>query len=202
MINYIIGKLIETNESMIVVENNHIGYELFFPKSNMQNLPNIGEEIKIYTYMNVKEDEISLYGFLTNDDKEMFLKLLTVNGVGPKGALNIISSFGYSMLVKAISMEDNKLIATVPGIGQKTASKICIELGDKIRKMNFDNKLDVAKSDNVKNESITKIKDDTIEALVQLGYKESKARDIVSKINITSDITASDVLKMVLKNDK
>ena len=186
-------------ENKIVVETNGVGYDIFFPVSNMKNLPSLDEDVKIYTYMHVKEDEMSLYGFMTREDKEMFLKLLTVNGVGPKGALNIISTLGFSTLIKAISGDENKLIASVPGIGSKTASKICIELGDKVRKMKFEGKVDLIKANNEISAQINALKDEVVEALVALGYKESRAREMLSNIDITGEESASDILKFALK---
>ena len=100
MINFVSGKLKEVLQDSIIVETSGIGFGIFFPASNFKNLPEIDNEIKVYTYMNVKEDELSLYGFLTREDREMFLKLLTVSGVGPKGALNIISTLGFLHLLK------------------------------------------------------------------------------------------------------
>ena len=199
MISFINGKLKEVLKDRIVVETNGVGFDIFFPASNFRNLPEIDEDIKVYTYMNVKEDELSLYGFLTKEDREMFLKLLTVNGVGPKGALNIISKLGFSTLIKAIANEDASLISSVPGIGQKTASKICIELGDKIRKLNFDSKLDNIKANNDENKKIQNVREEAIEALIKLGYKENKAREILSSLDLTGDETSSDILKLALK---
>lgn len=202
MINFIYGKLKEILDNKIVVETGGIGFDIFFPLSNIKNLPEIEGTIKIYTYMHVKEDEMSLYGFLTREDKEMFLKLLTVNGVGPKGALTIISTLGFSTLMKAISSDDSKLIASVQGIGSKTASKICIELGDKVRKMNFEGKIDLIKTNNELNSKVNAIKDEVVEALVSLGYKENKAREMVATIDISGDEAVSDVLKLALKQNK
>lgn len=199
MIYYIDGKLNTVKENSIVVETSGIGFDIYFPVSNFVNLPQVGEKIKVFTYMNVKEDEMSLYGFLTIEDRDMFLKLLTVNGVGPKGALNIISTFGFSELIKLIATDNNKLLATVHGIGQKTASKICIELGDKARKMNFEGKIDIIKQNNIFNNKINVVREEVVEALVKLGYKENKAREIISKIDIDENTTSNELLKMVLK---
>ena len=199
MINFIEGKLKEILDNKIVVETSGVGYDIFFPASNFKNLPELETEIKIFTYMHVKEEEMSLYGFLTREDKEMFLRLLTVNGVGPKGALNIISTLGFSTLMKAISSEDSKLIASVQGIGSKTASKICIELGDKVRKMNFEGKLDIIKQNNESNRKVSAIKDEVVEAMVKLGYKENKAREVVARLVINGDETVSDILKNALR---
>lgn len=187
MIYSVSGKLIEINDKSIVVENNNIGFHINFPKSDISNLPSIGKDIKVYTYMNVKEDEISLYGFLKLEDKEMFLKLLTVNGVGPKSALNIISELGSDGLMKALQTDNNKLISSVSGIGIKTAKKICIELGDKVSK---NKKLSV---------NLLKFRDDAVNALIKLGYKEKKAIDMLSKIDINDDDSISDIIKRVLR---
>ncbi len=200
MISFINGKLKEVSDNKIVVETGGVGYDIFFPASNVKNLPNLDEDIKVYTYMHVKEEEMSLYGFLTKEDKEMFLRLLIVNGVGPKGALNIISTLGFSTLIKAISTEDSKLISSVPGIGAKTASKICIELGDRVRKLNFEGKIDIIKKNNEENKKINDVKDEVVEALIKLGYKESKAREMVSALDINGDEETGELLSRVFKN--
>lgn len=200
MISFINGKLKEVLQDSIVVEVNGVGFGIYFPASNFKNLPAIDDDIKVFTYTNVKEDELSLYGFLTREDREMFLKLLTVNGVGPKGALNIISTLGFSTLMKAIASEDSKLISSVQGIGAKTASKICIELGDKVRKMNFEGKIDIIKQNNTENQKINALKDEVVEAMVKLGFKENRAREILAAIDISGDENPSDILKLALRN--
>ena len=201
MVNFVSGKLREILADKIVVEANGIGFGIYFPASNFVNLPELDSDIKVFTYMHVKEDEMSLYGFLTREDREMFLKLLTVNGVGPKGALNIISKLGFSTLMKAIANEDSKLISSVSGIGSKTASKICIELGDKVRKMNFEGKIDIIKQNNSENKKFNVVKDEVAEAMVKLGFKEAKAREILNNLNLSGEETASDILKLALKNN-
>lgn len=199
MISFISGKLKEVLNDKIVVETNGVGFSIYFPASNFTNLPDIDNDIKVFTYMHVKEEEMSLYGFITREDREMFLKLLTVNGVGPKGALNIISNLGFSTLMKAIANEDSKLISSVSGIGSKTASKICIELGDKIRKMNFEGKVDVIKKNLAENEKFNATKDEVVEAMVKLGFKESRAREVLNTISLDGTETASEILKIALK---
>lgn len=199
MISSIKGNLIEINENNVVVEVNDIGFLVFIPTSSFIELPKIGEELRLFTYMNVKEDEISFYGFLKKEDREMFLRLISVNGVGPKGALNIISNFGYDKLVNIISNEDSKLLSTVSGIGSKTASKICIELADKIRKLRFGNKINKDKFTNGSNDKINNIRDEVMLALTKLGYKESKVKDIVLSMEIDENEKVSNILKEVLK---
>ena len=121
--------------------------------------------------------------------------------MGPKGALNIISTLGFSTLMKAIASEDSKLISSVQGIGAKTASKICIELGDKIRKMNFDGKVDIIKQNNTENKKLNALKDEVVEAMVKLGFKENKAREILATLDIKGDESSSEILKLALKNN-
>lgn len=200
MINFISGKLREVLQDSIIVETGGVGFGIFFPASNFVNLPEIDSDIKVFTYTNVKEDELSLYGFLTREDREMFLKLLTVNGVGPKGALNIISTLGFSTLIKAISNEDSKLISSVQGIGSKTASKICIELGDKVRKMNFEGKIDIIKRNNDISSEVNALKDEAVEAMIKLGFKENKAREMISSLSLDGSETAGDIVRLALKN--
>lgn len=200
MINFIEGKLEEKNEDKIVVSNGFIAFDINFPKSNMKNLPEIGEKVKIYTYLSVKEDDMSLFGFLTKEDKIMFNKLLTVNGVGPKGALSLISNLGFTVLQKSIINNDSKTIATVQGIGQKTASKICIELGDKVAKMKFDVVLDIIKENNEKVEKLNKIKDEVVLALVALGFQRKVAIEKINQVEYDENITVDELLKLALKN--
>lgn len=199
MINYIVGKLVEVDDNKLVLENNGLAYELFFPKSNLMNLPEIGEELKIYTYMSVKEDDVSLYGFFTKEDKKMFMLLITVSGVGPKGAMNIISSFSFPELIKIIANNDAKSISSVPSIGNKTASKIIIELSDKIKKLSFSSSLDFTKDTNIANEKLISIRDEVVEALCSLGYQKKVAIDLVKSIEVTEDTTPDELLKLALK---
>ncbi len=199
MINYIKGTFIESSSNKIVVENNGIAYDMYFPISNMANLPLENSEIKVHTYMSVREDDISLYGFLTEEDRDVFLMLLTVNGVGPKGALNIISTFGFNETVKLIARGDNKKLAQVKGLGQKTASKIIIELSDKIKKVNIGNAKDFIKENNEVNEKINSVKEEVVEALVSLGHQKKAAIDMVNSIQCNENMEAQELLKMVLK---
>ena len=200
MINFIEGKLEEIKEDKIVVSNGFLAFDINFPKSNMKNLPEVGEKIKVYTYLAVKEDDMSLFGFLTKEDKEMFNKLLSVNGVGPKGALSLISNLGFTILQKSIINNDSKTIASVSGIGQKTASKICIELGDKIAKMKFDGTIDIIKENNEKINKLNKIKEEVVLALVALGFQRKVAVEKINQVEFDENITVDELLKLALKN--
>ena len=132
MIAYLIGKLADVETDTIVIETGHIGYNVKVPSSVISQLPGIGEEIKIYTYTSVREDAISLFGFLTKDDLMMYKLLITVNGVGPKAGLAILSVMDADSIRLAVLSQDAKAISKAPGIGAKTAQRIILDLKDKV----------------------------------------------------------------------
>ena len=133
MINYIIGKLAGVTQSSIIVENGGIGYEILVPLSVIDRVGQVGNEIKIYTYMHVREDLLQLFGFIKKDELDVFKLLITVSGIGPKGALGILGSMGVDDLRFAVLTGDSKTIAKAPGIGAKTAGKLILELRDKLK---------------------------------------------------------------------
>ena len=132
MIAYLKGTLEEIGSDYIIVEVNHIGYQIKVSLRVIESLPSLGKEIKIHTYTYVREDMIALYGFGTKEDLNIFLLLLGVNGVGPKGALSVLSVFSAHDLQLAIISQDVKTISKAPGIGSKTAQRMLLELKDKI----------------------------------------------------------------------
>lgn len=133
MISYIRGPLEEKREDSVVVEAGNIGYRIFIPSSVLGELPGLGEEVKIYTYFSVREDGMSLYGFLSKQDLEMFRQLIGVNGVGPKSALGILSALKPDVLRMAVLSGDAKAISKAPGVGAKTAQRIILDLKDKVK---------------------------------------------------------------------
>jgi len=133
MIGYIKGELAEIKENYIIIEAGNIGYEVFLPVSSISELPARNSTVKVYTYMHVREDALCLYGFLTKDDLEMFKLLITVNGIGPKVALGILSAVTADDLRFSILAQDSRTLAKAPGVGKKTADKIIFELKDKIK---------------------------------------------------------------------
>ena len=132
MYSYIKGTLEEISEDQIVVENHGIGYNIRISARMLDVLPTRGEEIKIYTYLYVKEDAFSLFGFPSRDELEMFKLLINVSGIGPKGGLAVLSVLSANDLRYAIVAEDVKTISKAPGVGSKTAKRLIIELKDKI----------------------------------------------------------------------
>lgn len=132
MIAFVSGILTNIIDNMIEVDTGGIAYEITLPVSDIEKLPSLRSEVKIYTHLNVREDEMSLFGFISRDEKELFRKLITVSGIGPKGALGILSAFTPADLRFAILSGDAKAISKAPGIGAKTAQRLLIELKDKI----------------------------------------------------------------------
>ena len=199
MYAYMKGALAEIETDHIVIEVQGIGYNLYMPTNCVEYLPSIGEECKIYTYLHVREDAMILYGFLTKDDLALFKQLITVSGIGPKGALGILSALSGDDLRFAILAGDAKAIAKAPGIGAKTASRLILELKDK---MSLEEAFEI-KSANVqatKAATNHQVKNDASMALNALGYSSSESLKAVSKVEITEDMDVEDVLKAALKH--
>jgi len=132
MISFLVGIIEEKSEGCVQINVNGIGFEVFVSNNTLVALPNIGETTKILTYMAVREDGMFLFGFANNEEKDLFLKLITVNGVGPKVAQGILSGMKISDLIVAIKTEDTRLLSKIKGLGKKTAERICLELKDKV----------------------------------------------------------------------
>jgi len=199
MYSYIRGPLAEVELDHIVIDVYGVGYNIYIPTNCMEYLPGIGEECKIHTYLYVREDAMMLYGFLTKDDLDLFKQLISVSGIGPKGALGILSALPADDLRFAILAGDSKAIAKAPGIGAKTAQRVILELKDKMSLEDaFEKKLDhekvmVASSNN-------QVKNDAVLALTALGYSSSESLKAVSKVEITTDMDVEAVLKLALKH--
>lgn len=199
MIGYLKGELTDIRENYVVIEVGNIGYEVYLPASAIMELPPRGSAIKLYTYLHVREDAISLFGFLTKDDLEMFKLLITVNGIGPKGALGILSAISADDIRFAVLAEDAKTIAKAPGIGSKTASKLILELKDKFKlETAFEQRL-MNQEDKRAGSGIFGKKEEAVQALTVLGYSGSEALKIVNQIDITEDMTSEEILKQCLK---
>lgn len=200
MISYIKGKLTEVYDGIIVVENNGIGFNIHVPATVISSFSGIGEEVKVYTYLQIREDAHSLFGFLTRDDLEIFKQLINVNGIGPKGALAILSTISPDDLRFAILSDDSKLIATAPGIGLKTAQKVILELKDKIKLdeafESYSSKNEVPAADS---NAVMLAKNDAIEALVSLGYGSTEAMHAVRAVENADELDSEGILKAALK---
>lgn len=198
MYSYLKGKLVEIFEDTIVIEVNNIGYNVRIPASMIDMLKGQGQELKVYTYLYVKEDAMQLYGFFTRDDLNIFKLLLGVNGIGPKGALAILSVMTPDDLRFAVLGEDAKAIAKAPGIGNKTAQRMIIELKDKLSLEDaFEAKTAHMAEDQTMSSS--SVKNEAVQALTALGYSSSEALKALNGIELTPELTVEEVLKLALK---
>lgn len=199
MISYIKGELTEVFEDTVVVETNGIGYNIRVPGSVLDRLPSVGSSIRIYTYLYVKEDAMNLFGFLNRDDLSVFKLLLNVSGIGPKGALAILSTIGPDDLRFAVLSEDVKTISSAPGIGAKTAKRLIIELKDKLKLAEvFETAL--ANKEKVSSENdVLLAKNEAVEALVALGYASAQAMKAVQQVENAEEKDSEQILKEALK---
>lgn len=199
MISYIKGELTEVFEDTVVVETNGIGYNIRVPGSVLDRLPSVGSSVRIYTYLYVKEDAMNLFGFLNRDDLSVFKLLLNVSGIGPKGALAILSTIGPDDLRFAVLSEDVKTISSAPGIGAKTAKRLIIELKDKLKLAEvFETELankEKASSEN----DVLLARNEAVEALVALGYASAQAMKAVQQVENAEEKDSEQILKEALK---
>lgn len=200
MIAFIQGELCEVGQDTIIVACQGIGYEIQVPVSVAQSLPDPGNRVKIYTYTYVREDALGLFGFLTRDDLTVFKLLITVNGVGPKAALAILSSMTADELRFAILAEDAKTISKAPGIGPKTAKRMIIELKDKLDlESMIDNHGDSSTYAAGNAEAAASVRDEVIMALTALGYSNTEAVRAVRAVSGADEMDSETLLKQALK---
>lgn len=201
MISYIKGILSEVSGDGIVVETGNIGYEIKTPLSVLERLPAMGEEVKIYTYLQVREDGLGLFGFLTKGELAMFKQLLGVGGIGPKGALGILSALKPDDLRLAVISGDAKAIARAPGVGVKTAQRIILDLKDKVSMDDIIPAEAFAGGGQTENgdPALGAAGREAMEALTALGYSAMEASRAMRRVEISGDMTAEDVLKQSLK---
>lgn len=201
MYSYIRGTLTDMEADHIVVEASGVGYQIYTTAQTFDYLPSVGEEVKVYTYLYIREDAMMLYGFLTKDDLHVFKLLLGVNGIGPKGALAILSVMSTDDLRFAVLGDDVKAIAKAPGVGAKTAQRLILELKDKLNLEDaFEQKIENNQKKNENNLHAKDAKNEAVQALVALGYSSSEALKAVSGIEITEETEVEDILKAALKN--
>lgn len=195
MIGFIKGVLRTKDYDYITVETSGIGFEIMVTKSCMSNLPETGEEVKIHTYMHVREDEMSLYGFASPEEKRLFLQLITVSGVGSKTAIQILSAERMSAIINSIINEDTSVIANCKGIGKKTAERIIVELKDKIKPFDY-----ILPNDNLMNSMVenSKALEDAVVVLTSLGLSKNKATEL-AKQNSEKHDTAEQIVAKVLQ---
>ena len=201
MIAFVRGNIENLTEENVVIDVNGIGYNVKISAGTAALLPGLGEEVKLYTYTSVREDAFNLFGFLTRDELEIFKKLITVNGIGPKGGLLILSVMSADDIRFAVISGDAKMIAKAPGIGKKTAERVILDLKDKI---SLEDTLihkdmsggSVAEGSDMENSA----RNEAIEALTALGYSASDALRAVKAVQIDDSMDVEVILKLALKN--
>jgi len=200
MIAYLKGKIADIAEENVVLEVNHIGYNVKITGRTLAMLPSVGEEIKVYTYTYVREDAIHLYGFLTRDDLAMFKLLITVNGIGPKGALAVLSVMDADELRFAIISGDAKAISKAPGIGGKTAERAILDLKDKVSiEDSFVNQESESYRKGMGDPGTENVVGEAAEALTALGYSAADALRAVRQVENAEDLSVEEILKLALK---
>lgn len=193
MINFIYGEIASKNENSVVLDHNGIGFEIFVSTSTLSLIGQIGEMARVFTYMNVKEDELSLYGFLSIEEKNMFLKIINVSGIGPKMALQILSGLSLSDLAVAIKNEDIKFLSTIKGLGKKTAERLALELKDKIDLIGF------AVQDALVEDVNVDMVDEAMQALIALGINKNEAYRL-AKLNAVGAESTEDIIRKTFQN--
>ncbi|MEG2645966.1 MAG: Holliday junction branch migration protein RuvA [Clostridia bacterium] len=192
------GKIESVLKDRVILEVNDIGYEIFVPEKNLKSLIESSSEVKIYTYLNVREDEMKLFGFLSREELEFFKKLISVSGVGPKVALGIISNIEASDMCVAIATENVTVLKTIPGIGPKMAQKIIFELKDKVLKDEMTNIKEKFVNKSLNNENI----EEASTALQVLGYSQYQIKEALSSIDVSKDSVENIIRKVLNKMQK
>ena len=198
MIAYLKGTLLSKSTDVIIIDNNGIGYEVFVPLSTFYSLPDEeNSEASLHIYTHVREDAFTLFGFNTILEKKIFRLLISVSGIGPKLAINILSGIGPDSLLEAIARGDVVRLQSIPGVGKKTAERISLELKDKAQKASSDIKLPPVKVHSLEEKEVH---DDALSALLNLGYSSRAAGRAVDKtISGLTDITLKKVITEALK---
>lgn len=200
MIAFVRGEIADISEDNVVLDVGGIGYNIKISTQTAQRLAGIGKEAMLHTYTCVREDAFQLFGFLTRDELSIFKKLITVNGIGPKGGLAILSVMSADDLRFAIISGDAKAIAKAPGIGSKTASRVILDLKDKVSVEETLIKREMNEYAALGENGSLQAENEAVEALVALGYSPSDAVKAVKKASAPADADAEVILKLALKN--
>lgn len=198
MIDHLAGKILTISEEAVTVAVGGVGFKVLLPKKDIASLPKEGQEVGLFTYLNVREDALTLFGFLNRQDQLLFTLLISISGVGPKTALIMLSALDSPKLIAAIAQENIALLTSVPGIGPKTARLICLQLKEKIARV-YPQESTGALPAVVDNP----IANDVMGALVALGYNNREAKEAVKKIDPEfwkrEKVTVEEALKQCLK---
>ena len=202
MIASVKGKLEGVTAESVIIDVNGLGVEAIVPGTVINRLPKVDDNVKLYTYLHVREDVMQLYGFLEKEDLDFFKLLITVNGIGPKAGVAILSSMPVDILTFAILSEDIKTIEKAQGIGAKTAKKLVLELKDKVGIIKLPKNISSGSyEETVSDIGINnEIKDEAVQVLTALGYSQTEAMKAISTVEMTEGITSEELVKLSLKN--
>ena len=191
MIAFLNGRLDSIDDSFVYIDCGGVGYKVMMPSLDISEIGNVGESIKVYTHFHVTENEMSLYGFISKKSKELFEMLISVNGIGPKAGIAILSELSADELMKALIAGDVKAICSAKGVGKKIAERAILELG---------NKIDASELININSPGKTGAFDsDVIMALEALGYSKTESREALNNVDYVEGMTEEDLLKECLK---
>ncbi len=199
MIARISGLLIYKSPTYVIVDAQGIGYQIYIPLTTFYELPDAGEPLTLSIHTQVKQDAISLFGFQTFEERDIFQLLLGVNGIGPKLAINILSGIAAGELLKAVSQGNLKRLVSIPGVGKKMGERIILELKDKVLKLGMQVERRMKKAGAIGDD----MREDALSALVNLGYRSLAAEDALDKVcrefqgELTLDILLKKALKML-----
>jgi Holliday junction DNA helicase RuvA len=197
MIAFLKGILLKKTTESLIIDNGGIGYEVIAPLSTFYALPEEGEQVSLHIYTHVREDAFILFGFKTVLEKKIFRLLISVSGIGPKLATNILSGIGPDVLLEAIAIGDLIRLQSIPGVGKKTAERIVLELKDKAQKVGTDLVLPSSRVTILKDRTVL---DDALSALLNLGYSAKAARIAVDNaISNIKDVSLEGVIKEALR---
>ena len=195
MIANIKGSILQKRADVVIVDVGGVGYELTIPLSTYYTLPEPGERVSLRVHTLLKDDSIRLYGFFTDEEKTLFLMLISVNGVGPKLACNILSGISVGDFLDSVASEELLALTRVPGLGKKTAERLILELKDKVKLMKAD-----GSGDDEASTLDGTFSTDVVSALINLGYKRPAATDAVKKVLKENDsIGFEELLKKTLR---
>ena len=194
MISFIRGAVDQVLNDSVIVDNNGIGWQIFMSVSALSRLPNTGETVTLYTHMQLREDGVSLFGFLDLQEKQLFEMLIGVTGVGPKAALSILSVLSPSQLIIAILSDDTASLCKAPGVGKKTAQRISLELRDKIKSKETEDIIGPQQSFSPNQEQ----RQDAVDALIALGYGRADAVRAVMETALP-DMKTEQIIRLALR---
>ena len=196
LIAYLEGKLIEKSPTLLILEVNGVGYSVNIPVSTYSNLGEIGDMIKILTCQQVREDELKLYGFSTKPEKELFGLLISVNGVGPKVALSILSCIPVTEFQRSVLQEDMDVLTAISGVGKKTAQRLIVELKEKLSKVDLGERRELKD----KAAAIAPAHEEAVMALVSLGYTKPDANRALDAVmaEIKEPLPVEELIKRAL----